>query len=222
VTLADLAALGSFISGIGVIASLIYLGLQIRQNTLTHRATAYQSRQAFLRDQINLTMDPVLGPVRERVMAGDETLTDAEYGQFMTMQVSWFLGMDHLVWLRDNKVLDRSAFDSENMVLPAHAGRPRCSGDVGAVETAGLAGLSPVGRGPPGEPGTPWPCADGSGVEGRARGGETRRLEPGLKMKPARSPGRDRLRRLILTARRGLPEGSTSASAKGWAAQSRG
>src|SRR5476651_1123571 len=38
-TLADLSSLGSFISGVAVLISLIYLGLQVRQNTMAHRVT---------------------------------------------------------------------------------------------------------------------------------------------------------------------------------------
>jgi hypothetical protein len=39
----DLAAVGSFISGIGVLISLIYLGLQVRQNTRAVRSQIHQN-----------------------------------------------------------------------------------------------------------------------------------------------------------------------------------
>lgn len=39
---ADLASLGSFVSGIGVLVSLIYLSLQIRQNTRAVRSQIHQ------------------------------------------------------------------------------------------------------------------------------------------------------------------------------------
>src|SRR5450755_4643097 len=42
-TLADLSSLGSFISGIAVLASLIFVGFQLRQNTQAVRATASQA-----------------------------------------------------------------------------------------------------------------------------------------------------------------------------------
>lgn len=41
-TLADLSSLGSFISGIAVLVSLIYLSLQVRQNTKHTRALIFQ------------------------------------------------------------------------------------------------------------------------------------------------------------------------------------
>ena len=42
-TLLDLASLGSFISGIAVLASLIFVGFQLRQNTQAVRAEASQA-----------------------------------------------------------------------------------------------------------------------------------------------------------------------------------
>lgn len=41
-SLSDLASIGSFVSGVAVLASLIYLALQVRQNTHAHRVTAHQ------------------------------------------------------------------------------------------------------------------------------------------------------------------------------------
>jgi hypothetical protein len=123
-TLSDLAALGSFISGVGVLISLIYLARQIRQNTMSHRATAYEAHHAFIRRQIDITLDPVLGPLRARVYANDETLTDGEYEQYIALQVAWFVGQDHLVWLRDNGILDQDAFDNETLALRAGLTEP--------------------------------------------------------------------------------------------------
>ena len=47
-TLSDLASLGSFISGIAVLASLIFVGFQLRQNTQAVRATASQAHASNL------------------------------------------------------------------------------------------------------------------------------------------------------------------------------
>ena len=45
-SLSDLAALGSFISGVAVLASLIYLAVQIQQNTKHTRALIHQGSAA--------------------------------------------------------------------------------------------------------------------------------------------------------------------------------
>jgi hypothetical protein len=46
VTLQDLGNLGEFLGSIGVIASLVYLAIQIRQNTRSVRSAAYQAAVA--------------------------------------------------------------------------------------------------------------------------------------------------------------------------------
>jgi len=80
-TLSDLSSIGSFISGIGVIVSLIYLGYQTRQSTLSHRAAAYQGRMDYIRGQI-ASFDPELTSLMLRVHQEDETLTDMECMRF--------------------------------------------------------------------------------------------------------------------------------------------
>jgi hypothetical protein len=42
-SLTDLAAIGSFVSGMAVLASLIFVGFQLRQNTKAIRAEASQA-----------------------------------------------------------------------------------------------------------------------------------------------------------------------------------
>ena len=42
-TLTELGALGEFVGGIAVLVTLIYLVVQLRQNTTTTRSSAYQS-----------------------------------------------------------------------------------------------------------------------------------------------------------------------------------
>jgi hypothetical protein len=49
-TLTDLASLGSFVSGVAVLVSLVYLSLQIRQNTKHSRALIQQGRAGRIAD----------------------------------------------------------------------------------------------------------------------------------------------------------------------------
>lgn len=49
-TLVDLSSIGSFVSGIAVLASLVYLSLQIRQNTKHSQALIQQGRAARISD----------------------------------------------------------------------------------------------------------------------------------------------------------------------------
>jgi hypothetical protein len=123
-TLADLASLGSFISGIGVIISLVYLGYQTRQSALTHRAGAYQERLDFIRQAIRDSMDPELASLAQRVNDGDETLTDLECLRYNLQQASLFLGYDHLMWLHKHKILDQEAFGGDMLTLRGLLAQP--------------------------------------------------------------------------------------------------
>jgi|SRR5665213_974665 len=49
-SLSDLSSIGSLISGVGVIISLIYLSLQIRQSSLNQQATIHHDRVARMQE----------------------------------------------------------------------------------------------------------------------------------------------------------------------------
>lgn len=116
-TLADLASIGSFISGIAVLISLIYLTLQIRQNTMAHRALAQQSRTNFLKDHLHLVADPGIASVYVRGIAGDPNLTAVELTQFFSVMRSWCIGMSEIVWAHDHHVLDHETFSVSTRAL---------------------------------------------------------------------------------------------------------
>ena len=83
-TLSDLAAIGSFISGVAVVVTLVFLLLQMRQNTQAVRAAASQAHAA--------NFQQILTPIIEdgevarlfRIGIGDvEKLTDDERTRFL-------------------------------------------------------------------------------------------------------------------------------------------
>jgi hypothetical protein len=124
VTFSDLASIGSFVSGLAVLVSLVYLSLQIRQNTLAHRATAYASRQQYAKEQIQMLMDPTFASLQLRMSQGDETLSEVECYQFYLMYNLFLVGMDHLVWLHDNNILDEETYQVQVRVLTQRLAPP--------------------------------------------------------------------------------------------------
>lgn len=65
-TLEDLANIGEFVGAIGVIVSLVYLAVQIRQNTRTMRAATYESlAQATASSNSLLIADPEIARIVE-------------------------------------------------------------------------------------------------------------------------------------------------------------
>lgn len=94
-TLTDLASLGSFVSGIAVLISLIYVGLQVRQSTKHTRAQITQGRlsqlsEGFLR---NAEADAETVRAMQLGAAADPAISDEQIYRFQNrttaMLVTW-------------------------------------------------------------------------------------------------------------------------------------
>ena len=84
-SLSDLASLGSFVSGIAVVFSFIFLALQLRQANLNQRALMQQGRSARTIETMSHLAEPhILAPLT-RGMAGDATLDRDQIGIVITM-----------------------------------------------------------------------------------------------------------------------------------------
>ena len=79
-TLSDLASLGSFVSGVAVLVSLLYLALQMRQ---ARQHTAAQISQARVHSGMQLNeqyvADPAFADLFMRGIRGDRDLTDGDW-----------------------------------------------------------------------------------------------------------------------------------------------
>jgi len=83
VTLSDLAALGSFVSGVAVVISLIYLAAQIRQSRKHMAAQISHSRvQSGLEQQRMTIGDPELAELSIRGAQGDPRMSEADQMRF--------------------------------------------------------------------------------------------------------------------------------------------
>src|SRR5215469_5164197 len=91
-TLSDLASVATVISSLAVLASLIYLAQQTRQNTKHTRALIQQGRNQYVMDTSLISVtDPAVNDLLVRGDAGDPTLTPtqaAAYLQFVGAQLS--------------------------------------------------------------------------------------------------------------------------------------
>ncbi len=125
-SLADLASIGSFVSGVGVLISLIYLSLQIRQNSHIHRATAHQARLDFVMAFLDGQTDASMAAVFLRGLNGDGQLTEVEFTQFRAFMHRWFLGMAEIVWMHDRGVLDDDRFAGSMAALRSYLSFPGC------------------------------------------------------------------------------------------------
>ena len=126
VSLSDVASIGSLVSGAAVLVSLIYLGLQVRQNTHVHRASAHQARLDFVMEFLDGQTDPSLAPVFLRGLEGDPTMTEVEFTRFRAFMHRWFLGMAEIVWMHERGVLDDDRYAGSLEALRGYLGFPGC------------------------------------------------------------------------------------------------
>jgi hypothetical protein len=94
-TLANLANFGEFIGGMAVIISLIYLALQIRQNTKTIRGSTLQQNTDFWGDLFLRLAQPDLANVYSTGMKGRADISPITYTQFNFLARSLFLGFEN-------------------------------------------------------------------------------------------------------------------------------
>ncbi|MEI9885103.1 MAG: hypothetical protein WDN08_01170 [Rhizomicrobium sp.] len=125
-TLSDLASIGSFVSGLAVLISLIYLALQIRQNTQAQRVTAHQNRQDFARQFLIKLSDEATAALFIRASAGNPDLTPTEFLQFNALMRYWFLGISGVFWLHENGVIDHESTADSMEVLRNRLSEPGC------------------------------------------------------------------------------------------------
>ncbi len=75
-TISDLGDLGDFLGGIGVIATLIYLAIQIRRNTATVQTASLESAYASHTEfQRTIWSDPELNELWFKGLLGKDQLT---------------------------------------------------------------------------------------------------------------------------------------------------
>lgn len=112
-SLSDLAAFGSFVSGIAVLISLVYLALQVRQAEKNQRAVLNQGYITRVTDYIRWYAESPVNELRARVAAGDTSFTAEELLRLgMALRVTILSAQDaylqHKAGLLDAMTLDNS------------------------------------------------------------------------------------------------------------------
>src|SRR5215469_5099480 len=84
-SLSDLASLGSFVSGVAVLASLVYLTLQVRQAERYQKAIALQARAARLVDMHFRMADSDVHEIGLKGLNGDDDITQMQLRKFRSI-----------------------------------------------------------------------------------------------------------------------------------------
>jgi hypothetical protein len=97
-SLTDLAALGSLVSGLAVLGSLIYLNIQTRQATKHQRSLMMQGRAARTIDLANRLTDPSVAAAWAKSNREPDSLSDAELVQVFSLANANLLSFEE-TWL---------------------------------------------------------------------------------------------------------------------------
>jgi hypothetical protein len=118
-SLSDLASLGSFISGIAVLASLVFLYFQVRQvnaqvlqTERNQRALMQQGRAERVADHAMRMAEPALGAIYWKGVRRPEDLTLAEIDLFTSVCRATFLSAEDSVLQHEAGLLDDAAYRS--------------------------------------------------------------------------------------------------------------
>ena len=117
-TLSDLASLGSFVSGVAVAITLIFLVMQMRQNTLAVRATASQSFSALYQGISNIVVvDSEMARIWRLGLTNAGELTDDERVRFIAYVSTIFRFMEsaRLQW-RHGQLDDQHWYELETEI----------------------------------------------------------------------------------------------------------
>lgn len=109
ISLQDLGSLGEFVGAIGVIVTLAYLAMQIRQNTRSVRASTYQVfTDSFREFRTMLVSSDRAGPLWIKGLATPEELSEGERIQFNAITMTFFRGVETSFYHATHGLLDEA------------------------------------------------------------------------------------------------------------------
>jgi hypothetical protein len=125
VSLQDLGNVGEFVAAIGVIASLVYLALQIRQNTASVRDSAHvnSGRAAFAFDAL-IAHDPEIAGLWFRGITGVSDLKPEEVVRFGALVHALLADNAMFFRLHRRGLVDDSEWNAWNETLMRYLAHP--------------------------------------------------------------------------------------------------
>jgi hypothetical protein len=112
VTIEDLGNIGELLGAIGVIVSLIYVALQIRQNTKSVRAATFQEAMRDIAAVADLAAhDPELARIWFSGVRDLESLEWAERHRFGAYMLAFFRRVENVVYQTEQGILDRQSWE---------------------------------------------------------------------------------------------------------------
>ena len=111
-TLSDLSNIGSLVSGLAVLGSLIYLGRQLKQAERNQQATIRQNRILRAVEVMMGKLDPSVADAVSKGTAGDADITATQFLQFTAYAEGYYLHAEDTYYQHDAGLLDEAAYET--------------------------------------------------------------------------------------------------------------
>jgi len=109
-TLSDIASIGSLISGLAVLISLVYLGLQVRQTERNQQASIRQGRIDRAVELLSAKMEPSVAEAVARGLEGDQDLPSEQLALFVSYTEAYFMHAEDTYYQHAAGLLNDAAF----------------------------------------------------------------------------------------------------------------
>jgi hypothetical protein len=123
-TLTDLAAIGSFISGIAVVVSFVFLTLQIRQSNKNQRSLMQQARTGRNMESLLHLTDPYIIEVVALANTDCTALSPAQIWAFFGLVGAVFWSYEDSFMQFRAGMLDKQSWDSDQATMKRILRRP--------------------------------------------------------------------------------------------------
>ena len=115
-TLEEMYFVSQIVAAVAIVASLIFVGIQLRQSERTQRAAMHQGRTQRGMDMALRSADPQFGAAFGAFIRGDTSVTADQFWQVSALIRAMVLNLDDVVWQEKAGLLDKQSLD--NTVAP--------------------------------------------------------------------------------------------------------
>jgi len=116
-TLEGIYFISQIIASVAVLASLIYLAQQTRQNTLGQRAVMHQQRILQMQGDLHKRMEPALAEAVLMAEGGDAAMTEVQLRQFLALQLTGLTSMEEQFRLHKAGLFDAAHWSTSRKTL---------------------------------------------------------------------------------------------------------
>ena len=115
-SLEDIYYISQIVAAIAIVASLLFVGMQVRQAERTQRAAMHQGRTQRGMDMALRSAEPQMVEAVGQIIRQDPNTTPEHFLQASSLVRAMILNLDDVVWQEKAGLLDKQALD--NTVAP--------------------------------------------------------------------------------------------------------